>query len=45
MRPYNEIRLGQAHRADVVIGSLCGALLAVLVILDVIERVKEWLLG
>ena len=34
MRVYEEIKLGRSHRADVLIGSLCGALLAAVLAYD-----------
>lgn len=34
VRVEQEIRLGRSHRADVLIGSLCGALLAAVIAYD-----------
>lgn len=43
MRPYNEVRLGISDRADVLIGTVAGSILAVLLLADVYLRVMEWL--
>lgn len=45
MKTCNEIQLGRSHRADVIVGAICGALLAAAVISDAIRLIVEWLLG
>lgn len=45
MKPYNEVRLGQAHNADVLIGVTCGVLLAAVFVYDLSQRIAGWLIG
>lgn len=42
-RIYQEIPTGHSHRLDVLIGSLCGAALAAVVVYDLVQRISGWL--
>ena len=43
MRPYNEIRLGLSQDREAIVGAAIGALVAILFVWDVIDRIKDWL--
>lgn len=43
MRAYNEIPLGRSIDWEAIGGRLSGIAIAVLVLLDVIDRIREWL--
>lgn len=44
-RVYNEIRLGRAHRSDVIVGRVCGTLLAVVLAYEAVRLIAERFLG